>query len=65
MSYHTFRGVACDEAEKEELARDMGPVNKVMILRNHGLVAVGSSIEEAFYNANILVTSCQIQVHTL
>ena len=35
---------------------------KVLILRNHGLVAMGSSIEEAFHIAQKLVKACEIQV---
>ena len=62
MSYHDYRGIACNEEEREELAHDLGPVNKVMILRNHGLLAMGSSIEEAFYLAYNLVYACEIQV---
>lgn len=35
---------------------------KVFILRNHGLVAMGGSIEEAFHIAQKLVKACEIQV---
>ncbi|XP_016114945.1 alpha-adducin-like [Sinocyclocheilus grahami] len=34
----------------------------VLILRNHGLVSVGETIEEAFYYVHNLVTACEIQV---
>lgn len=33
-----------------------------MILRNHGLVSVGETVEEAFYYIHNLVTACEIQV---
>ena len=36
--------------------------NQVLLLRNHGLVALGSSIEEAFHIAHKLVKACEIQV---
>lgn len=38
----------------------------MLILRNHGLVSVGATVEEAFYYIHNLVTACEIQVgHTL
>lgn len=39
---------------------------QVLILRNHGLVSVGETVEEAFYYIHNLVTACEIQVrHTM
>ncbi len=35
---------------------------QVLILRNHGLVTVGETVEEAFYYMHNLVTACEIQV---
>lgn len=37
-------------------------VVQVLILRNHGLVSVGETVEEAFYYIHNLVTACEIQV---
>lgn len=38
----------------------------MLILRNHGLVSVGETVEEAFYYIHNLVTACEIQVaHTM
>lgn len=34
----------------------------MLILRNHGLVSVGETVEEAFYYIHNLVTACEIQV---
>jgi ribulose-5-phosphate 4-epimerase/fuculose-1-phosphate aldolase len=36
-----------------------------MILRNHGLLVVGASIPEAFYNIFKLERACQVQVAAL
>lgn len=36
-----------------------------MILRNHGLIATGTSIEEAFAQVDTLVRACQAQVHSV
>ena len=35
---------------------------KVLILRNHGLLCVGETIEEAFYLTYYAILACQIQV---
>lgn len=40
-------------------------LSKVLILRNHGLVTVGESVEEAFYYIHNLVVACEIQVSIL
>lgn len=38
---------------------------KVLVLRNHGIVALGESVEEAFYTIYHIQAACQIQVtHT-
>ncbi|XP_023339360.1 protein hu-li tai shao isoform X3 [Eurytemora carolleeae] len=48
VSYHSYRGLVVDEEEKISLAKDLGPNNKVMFLRNHGVVCCGRTIEEAW-----------------
>lgn len=62
MSYHAYRGIVCDETEKAELAKDLGPVNKAMILQNHGLLAMGSTVEEAYHICMNLMAACEAQV---
>ena len=42
----------------------LGP-HDVMILRNHGLVAAGSSIAKAFHNIMFLERACQAQIKAL
>lgn len=37
---------------------------KVLVLRNHGFMALGESVEEAFYTIYHIQTACQIQVET-
>ncbi len=46
VAYHEYEGVAVDLDEQERLVDDLGD-NDVMILRNHGLLAVGKSVAEA------------------
>lgn len=61
LSYHDYEGVALLEGEKARLQTDLGDA-RVMILRNHGLLAVGEAIGEAFFWLYTLQKACEIQV---
>ncbi|KAM4527859.1 alpha-adducin isoform 8-T8 [Odontesthes bonariensis] len=65
VSYHDYHGILVDEEESTLIQKNLGPSSKVLILRNHGLVSVGETVEEAFYYIHNLVTACEIQVRTL
>ncbi|XP_028658100.1 alpha-adducin isoform X4 [Erpetoichthys calabaricus] len=65
VTYHDYCGILVDEAEKVLIQKNLGPKSKVLILRNHGLVSVGETVEEAFYYIHNLVRACEIQVRTL
>uniref|UniRef100_A0A8C2Z4Z1 Alpha-adducin n=1 Tax=Cyclopterus lumpus TaxID=8103 RepID=A0A8C2Z4Z1_CYCLU len=65
VTYHDYHGILVEEEENVIIKRDLGPTSKVLILRNHGLVSVGATVEEAFYYMHNLVTACEIQVRTL
>lgn len=61
VAYHDFEGVAFNEGEKERLAANLGDAN-VMVLRNHGLIACGPDIAQAFNSIFRLERICQIQL---
>jgi ribulose-5-phosphate 4-epimerase/fuculose-1-phosphate aldolase len=61
VAYHDYESVAIDLEERERLARDLGSA-PVMILRNHGLLAVGPSVAEAFNALYWLELACRVQV---
>ncbi|XP_042250809.1 alpha-adducin isoform X1 [Thunnus maccoyii] len=65
VAYHDYHGILVDDEETAVIQRNLGPNSKVLILRNHGLVSVGETVEEAFYYIHNLVTACEIQVRTL
>ncbi|XP_051534110.1 alpha-adducin isoform X10 [Myxocyprinus asiaticus] len=65
VAYHDYHGIFVDEEENILIQKNLGPKSKVLILRNHGLVSVGETVEEAFYYIHNLVTACEIQVRTL
>lgn len=61
LAYHDYEGVALREDEKQRLQADLGSKNYLM-LRNHGLLTVGSTVAEAFVGMYVLESTCQIQV---
>ncbi|XP_040191256.1 alpha-adducin isoform X3 [Rana temporaria] len=65
VTYHDYHGILVDEEEKVLIQKNLGPRSKVLILRNHGLVTMGETVEEAFYYIHNLVSACEIQVRTL
>ena len=65
MTYHDYEGVALYEAEKERMAKSLGKTSKAMILRNHGVLALGETVREAFEIMYYLDCACQIQVDAL
>merc|ERR1719427_1233111 len=62
VSYHDFNGIVVEPEERESIAKDLGPSNKVMFLRNHGVVCCGKSIEEAWLNSYHTVLACDTQL---
>ncbi|WP_277964126.1 class II aldolase/adducin family protein [Pseudomonas sp. RIT-To-2] len=61
VAYHGYEGVALDLDERERLVADLGD-KSVMILRNHGLLTGGVSVEHAFQQLHGLERACAIQV---
>jgi ribulose-5-phosphate 4-epimerase/fuculose-1-phosphate aldolase len=61
LAYHDYEGVALAEDEKPRLVRDLGD-RKFLMLRNHGLLTVGTSVADAFMSMYLFETSCMIQV---
>ncbi|XP_022608905.1 beta-adducin isoform X1 [Seriola dumerili] len=65
VAYYDYNGVMEEEEDRVELQKSLGPTCKVLVLRNHGIVALGESVEEAFYTIFHIQTACQIQVTAL
>ena len=61
VGMHDYEGPAVDLDEQQRLVRDLGN-HVAMILRNHGLLAVGATISEAFITMYWLERACQAQV---
>lgn len=61
VAYHDYHGVVVDLAEQEELVRNLGDAD-LMVLRNHGLLVCGPSVAEAFSNIYRAELACKAQV---
>jgi ribulose-5-phosphate 4-epimerase/fuculose-1-phosphate aldolase len=59
--YDDYTGVVLDPDEGDRIAASLGP-GKAVILRNHGLLTVGRSIDEAAWWFITMERCCQVQV---
>ncbi|KAM9819044.1 adducin 3 (gamma) a isoform X2 [Syngnathus typhle] len=65
IAYFNYNGNLDEPAERRELQKALGPTAKVLVLRNHGLVALGESMEEAFHYIHTAQYACEIQVNAI
>jgi ribulose-5-phosphate 4-epimerase/fuculose-1-phosphate aldolase len=61
LAYHDYEGVALNDEEKPRLVRDLGD-KFFFMLRNHGLLTVAPSIQDAFQLMYTFESACTIQV---
>jgi len=61
LGYHDYEGVALRDDEKPRLVADLGD-RSVMILRNHGTLAVGPTVADAFLQIYALERACRAQI---
>lgn len=64
LGYHDFEGVTVRDEEGERLLQNLGN-QRVMFLRNHGILAMGRTLPEAFIRHWSLQRACEIQLATL
>ena len=64
IGYHDYEGPAVDLEERDRLVRDLGP-HDAMIMRNHGLLTCGATIQQAFNTMYQLEMSCRSQVDAM
>ncbi|XP_034295958.1 gamma-adducin isoform X2 [Pantherophis guttatus] len=65
VAYYDYHGSLDDQEERIDLQKVLGPSCKVLVLRNHGVVALGETLEEAFHYIYNVQLACEIQVHSL
>jgi ribulose-5-phosphate 4-epimerase/fuculose-1-phosphate aldolase len=64
IGYHDYEGPAIELAERERLVKNLG-AHEAMILRNHGLLTCGATIQQAFNTMYQLELSCRTQVDAM
>jgi ribulose-5-phosphate 4-epimerase/fuculose-1-phosphate aldolase len=61
VAYHEFEGITVEEGERERLVASIG-AKRAVILRNHGLLAWGPSVPQAFMVLWTLQRACDVQI---
>ena len=61
VAYHDFEGITVDQGEKSRLVASIGD-KRAVILRNHGLLAWGPSVQEAYMTLWTLQRACDVQI---
>ena len=64
LAYHDYEGIALNLDERARLVANLGAKN-LMMLRNHGTLAMGATAAEAWINAFFLERACAQQVAAL
>ncbi|XP_041066103.1 beta-adducin [Carcharodon carcharias] len=65
VAYYEYNGALDEEEDRIQLQKCLGPTCKVLLLRNHGVIALGETVEEAFYKIYHLQSACEVQVSCL
>ena len=61
IAYHDWEGLSVDLDERFRIAENLGD-NKVLVMRNHGLLTVGETAGEAFMNMYYMIRMCEVAV---
>ncbi len=61
VAYHDFEGITVDEGEQGRMLKSIGS-KPAVILRNHGLLAWGPSLPEAYMMLWTLQRACDVQI---
>jgi ribulose-5-phosphate 4-epimerase/fuculose-1-phosphate aldolase len=64
LGYHDYEGIALNHEEKDRLVDDLAD-NMIMLLRNHGTLAVGANAADCWTHMFYLERACKQQVMAL
>jgi ribulose-5-phosphate 4-epimerase/fuculose-1-phosphate aldolase len=65
LAYHDYEGIALNLDERERLVADLGETKTLMLLRNHGTLAVGKTAADCWTGMFYLERACKQQVMAL
>ena len=64
LAYHDYEGIALNLDERERIVADMGD-KSMLLLKNHGTLAVGATAAECWMRMFYLERACKMQVMAL
>ena len=64
LAYHDYEGIALNHDERERLVADIGD-KTLMLLRNHGTLAVGATAADCWVGMYYLERACTMQIQAL
>ncbi|MEX0582552.1 MAG: class II aldolase/adducin family protein [Sneathiella sp.] len=64
LAYHEYEGIALNHDERPRLQKDLGD-KKLMLLWNHGTLALGETVADAFLGMYFPERACEMQVASL
>src|SRR6202012_5589705 len=64
LAYHDYEGIALSLDERERLVADLGD-KSLMLLRNHGTMALGATAGECWVGMYYLERACKLQLMAL
>ena len=64
VGYHDFEGPSLAVDERSRLAAALGD-NVALILRNHGLVTIGETVDSALLRMYRLILACEVQMRVM
>lgn len=65
ISYHNYNSLALSQSQGSDLINDLGQNNYSMLLRNHGSITSGKTIQEAMFYTYHLIQACKTQCAAL
>ncbi len=65
ISYCEYDGILTEEKHRNTIAKSLGIKNKLMFLRNHGIVACGETVEIAWFHLFQCLYACRTQLAAL
>ncbi len=65
IAYHEFEGPSLAVDERARLASNLGSKNIAMVLRNHGLITIGETVDSAFLRMYRLLLACEVQLRVM
>ena len=65
IGYHEFEGPSLAVDERARIAACLGSKNIAIVLRNHGLVTIGETVDSAFLRMYRLLLACEVQLRVM